>query len=98
MEAPEKPQLVSVRDLSRAVEAALQSARVREIGADSADAVVVKWELIGRRARDFDEGQKLAAAITQELGGTAEPAVLGIGKHIICGYFEPPNIPLERNF
>jgi hypothetical protein len=99
--APEKPQLVSVCDLSKTVETALQSARVREIGAEPADSVLVKWELVGRRARDLLEGEKLALAITEELGGTgfaARPAVLGIGKEIICGFFEPPNVPIERNF
>jgi hypothetical protein len=26
-----------------------------------------------------------------------QPAVLSVGRQIICGFFEPPNVPIARN-
>jgi hypothetical protein len=98
---PERAQLVSARDLSKKVEAAVKSASARVAGAETAaNPLIVKWELVGRRARNLAQGEELAAAVTAELGKSgikAQPAVLGIGKEIICGFFEPPNVPLARN-
>lgn len=96
-----KTKLVSARELSRTVEAAVKAASARVAGAEAASPVILRWELVGRRARTLAQGEELAVAITEELGKSkfqAEPAVLGLGKYIICGFFEPPNVPLERAF
>lgn len=93
--------LVSARELSKVVEAAVKSASVRVPGAEPGGPVVVKWELVGRVAKNLAQGQELATAITGELGKSGlkvEPAVLGVGRQIICGFFEPPNVPLLREF
>ena len=93
-------ELVSARELPRVLEAAVKAASARVAGAEAAGPLIVKWELMGRRARDLAQGQKLAAEITAEVGRAGlkvKPAVLGVGKDIICGFFEPPNVPLARN-
>lgn len=92
--------LVSARELSRTVEAAVKAASVR-VGAETSGPVIVKWELVGRVAKSLAQGQELATAITGELdksGMKVQPAVLGVGRQIICGFFEPPNVPLLREF
>ena len=91
--------LVSARELSKTVEAAVKAATVR--GADPAGPVIVKWELVGRVAKNLAQGQELATAITGELGKSGlkvQPAVLSVGRQIICGFFEPPNVPVLREF
>ncbi|HYE27364.1 MAG TPA: hypothetical protein VEA61_03915 [Allosphingosinicella sp.] len=94
---------MSARELPKLVSAAVKAASARVQGADtgpSSGALVLKWELVGRRARSLAQGEELAAAITAELGKSgfkAQPAVLGVGKEIICGFFEPPNVPLARD-
>lgn len=93
--------LVSARELSRTVEAAVKSASARVAGAEASGPVIVKWELVGRVAKNLAQGQELATAITGELGKSGlkvQPAVLGVGRQIICGFFEPPNVPLAREF
>jgi hypothetical protein len=94
--------LVSARELSKTVEAAVKSASVRVAGAEAVSGpVIVKWELVGRVAKNLAQGQELATAITGELGKSGfrvQPAVLGVGRQIICGFFEPPNVPLVREF
>lgn len=95
-----KADLVSARDLSRTVEAAVKVASARVPDAGVSGPVIVKWELVGRVAKTLALGEKLAGEITGELaksGLDAQPAVLGVGKYIICGFFEPPNVPLARN-
>ncbi|MGZ8285075.1 MAG: hypothetical protein ACXWUO_02055 [Allosphingosinicella sp.] len=91
--------LVSARDLARVVDAAVKSATVR--GAEPAGPVIVKWELVGRVAKNLAQGHELATAITGKLGESGlkvQPAVLGVGRQVICGFFEPPNVPLSREF
>jgi hypothetical protein len=97
---PTKSKLVAARDLSKTLEAAMKAANARVGGSEASSALIVKWELVGRRAKDFAQGQKLAAEITAELGNAGikvQPAVLGVGREIICGFFEPPNVPLARS-
>jgi hypothetical protein len=92
--------LVSARDLAKTVDAAVKAASARA-GADPSGPVIVKWELVGRVAKNLAQGQELATAITGELGKSGmkvQPAVLGVGRQIICGFFEPPNVPLLREF
>ena len=92
--------LVSARELSKTVEAAVKAASART-GADPSGPVIVKWELVGRIAKNLAQGQELATEITGELGKSGlrvQPAVLGVGRQIICGFFEPPNVPLLREF
>lgn len=91
--------LVSARDLSKVVEAAVKAAGVR--GEAVSGPVIVKWELVGRVAKSLAQGQELATAITGELGKSGmkvQPAVLSVGRQIICGFFEPPNVPVIREF
>jgi hypothetical protein len=94
--------LVSARDLSKVVEAAVKSASARVPGAGAVSGpVIVKWELVGRVAKNLAQGQELANAITGELGKSGmkvQPAVLGVGRQIICGFFEPINVPVIREF
>ena len=93
--------LVSARELSKTVEAAVKSASARVAGAEVSGPVIVKWELVGRVAKNLAQGQELATAITGELGKSGmkvQPAVLGVGRQIICGFFEPPNVPVLREF
>ena len=94
--------LVSARELSKVVDAAVKSASLRVPGAGAVSGpVIVKWELVGRVAKNLAQGQDLATAITGELGKSGmkvQPAVLGVGKSIICGFFEPINVPQFREF
>ncbi len=95
-----KSKLIAARELPGMVEAAVKSASARVAGADAASGVIVKWELVGRVARNFAQGQELADGITAELGKSGlkvQPAVLSVGKQIICGFFEPGNVPVVRN-
>lgn len=98
----QKAKLVSARELPKVVEAAVKAASARVGGGQEAVSgpVIVKWELVGRVARDLAHGEKLAAEISAEMGKAGhevQPAVLGVGKEIICGFFEPANIPMPRN-
>ena len=93
--------LIAARDLSKTLEAAVKAASARVAGAEAASPVIVKWELVGRRAKTLAQGQELATAITAEVGKSGlkvKPAVLGIGREIICGFFEPASLPQARNF
>lgn len=92
--------LVSARELSKVVEAAVKAGSARVAGAEASGPVIVKWELVGRVAKNLAQGQELAKAITAELGPEmrVQPAVLGVGRQIICGFFEPPNVPELREF
>jgi hypothetical protein len=96
-----RAKLVSLRELPDIVEKAITAAGTR-LGQDALPAgpIIKRWEIVGRIAPDLAAGQRFAAEVTKSLGRKvkAEPAVLQIGKHIIAGFIEPPNIPLERRF
>lgn len=94
-----KANLISARELPKTLEAAVKAASVRVAGAEAAGPLIVKWELMGRRAKNLAQGQELATAITAEIGKSGlkvKPAVLSIGRDVICGFFEPANIPQLR--
>ncbi len=96
-----RAKLVSLRELPDIVEKAIATAGTRlGQGTLPPGPIIKRWEIIGRIAPDLATGQRFAAEVTKGLGRKvkAEPAVLQIGKQIICGFIEPPNIPLERQF
>lgn len=102
---PEKnarAELVSLSKLPKLVDEAIAGAHERLGRNDLIDGPLIKkWEIVGKRAPDLQVGQRFADEVTQSaarLGLRAEPALLQIGKLIICGFIEPPNIPLERQF
>ena len=96
-----KSNLIAARELPRVVDAAVKAASARVAGAEAASGVIVKWELIGRVAKNLAQAQELATGITSEVSKSAgvkvQPAVLSVGKQIVCGFFEPGNVPVVRN-
>lgn len=99
--APTKAALVSNRELTRVVDAAVKAVIERtKIPVDDGS-VVIRWELIGRILRDLDTAQPFATQVAKEmtvLGVKATPAVLIIDKKILAGFFERLNLPQQRQF
>ena len=99
-----KAALVSARELPKLVDAAVRAAHVKVPKATPADdALLWRWELIGRilRERDLNVAQGFADAVVTELKAqnvAASPALLVIDKKILAGFFERPNIPVPREF
>jgi len=99
-----KAALVSARELPKLVDAAVRAAQVKVPKATPAeDALTLRWELIGRilRERDLGVAQGFADAVVAELKAqnvAASPALLVIDKRILAGFFERPNIPVQREF
>ena len=102
--APKKAALVSARELPALVDAAVKAAQAKVPKATPADnALVRRWELIGRilRERDLAVAQGFADAVVSELktrNVAAAPALLVIDKKILAGFFERVNIPQQRQF
>ncbi len=99
-----KAALVSVRELPGLVDAAMRAAHVKVPKATAADnALLLRWDLIGRilRERDLGVAQGFADAVVAELKAknvAATPALLVIDKKILAGFFERVNIPQQRQF
>src|SRR5688572_1682941 len=93
-----KAGLVSAADLPRIVDAAIKAAGIR--GAPTGK-TVRKWEIVGKYAKRLDQGQEFATAVSAQLGEAGfktSPAVLQIGRDIICGFIERGNLPQEHQF
>jgi hypothetical protein len=98
--APKKTDLISVGELPRVVANAVKAAQVR-VGAIPDGPFIKRWEIYGRYVRDLDLGRKFATEVSAEIGkaGTAvNPAVLILGRDILCGFVEKGNLPQQRNF
>lgn len=95
-----KATLISVRELPKVVELAVKAAHAR-LGQPVPGPFGKKWEIYGYVIRDKLKAGDLASAVAAEVsksGIAVKPAVLTIDKEIWCGFIEPPNIPMERNF
>lgn len=93
-----KASLVSARELPGIVEEAIKAAAVR---GGPTGKIVRRWEIVGRVARNFEQGQQFATAVSDKLGSAGfktSPAVLQIGKDIICGFIERGNLPQGHEF
>ena len=91
--------LVSAGELPNIIDAAIKAAGSRAGGPTGK--LVRKWEIVGKVARNFDQGHAFAtdvAAALRTQGIDAQPAVLGVGKDIICGFIERGNLPQVREF
>ena len=102
--APRKAALVSARELSGLVQAAVRVAQEKVPKATPIDdALIVRWELVGRilRERDFGIAQSFAEEVVAELNAknvAAKPALLVIDRRILAGFFERVNVPQLRQF
>lgn len=95
-----KTDLISVGQLPRVVESAVKAAHAR-LGKPVPGPFIKKWEIYGYRIRDKALADRFAAEITAEVaksGVKVDPAVLTIGKDILCGFIERRNLPQERSF
>ncbi len=95
-----KASLISVRELPKVVESAVKAAHAR-LGQPVPGEFGRKWEIYGYRLRDRLKAEELSSAVAAEVsraGVKVNPAVLIVDKIIWCGFIEPPNIPMERNF
>lgn len=95
-----KAKLISMRELPNIVEEAVRAAQVRP-NATGGQKIIKRWEIIGRVARDLAEGQAFAdkvAANVSARGIKVKSAVLKVDRDIICGFIEPGNIPIDRQF
>ena len=90
--------LVSATELPRIVDAAIKAAGIRGAPAGK---TIRKWEIVGKYAKRLDQGQEFAAAVSAQLGEAGfktSPAVMQIGKDILCGFIERGNLPQEHQF
>jgi hypothetical protein len=95
-----KAQLIPLKKLPDLVDAAIRVAQPGT-GGTPASKVIKRWEIIGRVARNFEEGQKFADAVTAHIsqqGFEVKSAVLRLDRDIICGFIERGNLPIERQF
>lgn len=95
-----KATLISVRELPKVVESAVKAAHAR-LGQPAPPSFGKKWEIYGYKLRDKLKADELSSAIAAEVskaGVPVKPAVMVLDKEIWCGFIEPPNIPMERNF
>lgn len=96
----QKTKLVSARELTRVVEAAVKSASSAGIAAETGSKLV-KWDgkILGRIVRDKTLQEKFTADVTaavRKAGIDAQPAQLIIGKDILCGFVERIELPNMR--
>jgi hypothetical protein len=102
--APAKPKaaLIPARELNSVVAAAVKAAGARvKLPPTDDGPLIIRWELIGRVLRDLNQAQPFAAEVVKELAAKsikATPAVLIIDKKILAGFFERPQLPIERQF
>lgn len=102
--APRKAALVSARELSGLVDAAVNAAHDKVPKATPLDSsVTIRWELVGRilRERDLAVAQSFAETVVSELKAknvAATPALLVVDKRILAGFFERVNVPQLRPF
>ena len=95
-----KASLISVRELPKVVESAVKAAHAR-LGQPVPGPIGKKWEIYGYRLKGKLKPEDLSSAIAAEVsraGVKVNPAVLIVDKIIWCGFIEPPNVPMERNF
>lgn len=93
--------LVSMRELPRVVDSAIEIASKRIDVTTKAGSIVVKWELIGRILNNFEHAQLFATTVSEEIskaGVEVHPAVLSIDKRIIAGFYERASLPQLREF
>jgi hypothetical protein len=95
-----KADLISVRDMPKVIDAAVKAAHAR-LGKPVPGPFIKKWEIYGYVIRDKGLAESFSTAVAAEIsksGVGVEPAVLTIGKDILCGFVERPNLPQERSF
>lgn len=90
------PDLISSLQLNDRVTKAVELAAGRLNIAHDPKKIVLRWDLIGRILRDFQQADRFANEVGAQLGEMGlkvQPAVLKIDKRIIAGYFERINVP-----
>ena len=92
--------LISARELPRLVDAAIKAAGDHGI---ASNAMVTKWDLVGRMMKDMASAEKLAAGVAAHInagagGHKVSSAVLKIDDRILAGFYERVAIPQFREF
>jgi hypothetical protein len=94
--------VVSVRDLSKAVDKAVRLATERHKLKPEGLNLLLNWKIIGRVLRDFGDVNaafEFASAVTKRVevhGIKAQPACAKIGPHdILVGFIERAQLPIE---
>ena len=97
--ATRKANVVSIKDLSKSVDKAVEVAAKRlQLGAVG-PTTSFNWEIIGRKVKgfqDLDVAHDLAVSVAQKVklsGIVAEPVSIRIGKDILVGFIEKARLP-----
>jgi hypothetical protein len=91
--------VISVKELSSSIDRAVKLAAERHrIKADPSN-LLLNWEILGRILREFEDMNaafNFATEVTKNVnlqGVKAEPAMLKIGRDILCGFIERAGLP-----
>jgi hypothetical protein len=99
MMATKQAAVISVKQLSQSIDRAVKLAAKRHELKPEASTLLVNWEILGRILRGFDDinvAFDFAKEVTRSAkvsGMKAEPAVLKIGRDILCGFIERASLP-----
>jgi len=91
---PVKPEVLAVRDLGKAVDAAVKISAVKHQVAAEAGPVLKPGIICGRYLKEAIEAKAaldFATDVARQVGRGNEPAVLLTNKGILCGF-----IPVEK--
>jgi len=93
--ATKRSEVVTLEGLSRSLDKAFEIAAKRHGAVFESETVTLNWEIFGRRIKSLELGGAttrldVAAGIisSAKLKGV-QPAVIGLGKWVLVGYWDP---------
>ena len=99
--ATKRAAVVSVTDLSRSIDRAVAIAAKRAAVKPEPSTLLLNWEILGRILREFEDlnaADQFAREVTQAVklkGVQADPAIVKIGRQILCGFIERGKLPMQ---
>ena len=99
--ATAKATLISQRELTSALNKAVDLAAERHKVAVEAENLILNWELIGRRIKASAAADAFANDVAASLNKAGFPVVAGTarwGRLILCGFFEKARLPQTKAF
>ena len=93
--------VISIADLSKSIERAVAIAAKRAEVKTDPTSLVLNWEIFGRILReyaDLNAVDRFAREVTRGVkirGLQADPAIVKIGRQILCGFIERGKLPRQ---
>jgi hypothetical protein len=99
--ATKRAEVISITDLSKSIDRAVAIASKRHGIKTDANSLVLNWEILGRILRQFEDlnaADRFATEVTKAVtlkGIQADPAIVKIGRDILCGFIERGKLPRQ---